>query len=191
MNSVNRTLATALVGAAVALVLTGCGDDGDKKRDAWARKVCDRVGPQVTKIQRANASIAKASEGDTSSEEVKKTDAAAFQDISEAYAALADAVEQAGAPPVDYGEKLHRDAVRELRDISASYRELKKTVDGLDTDDQGEFAKGLKKVADRLEKLGQSGDEALNTLQSGELGQAMARQQGCQSPGATKSANGD
>lgn len=182
-NSVNRTLATALTGgAALVLALTGCtGDDGAKERDAWARKVCDRVGPQVRKIQQANASIAKASEGGRSSKEVKEIDSTAFQDISEAYQALADAVQRAGEPPVDDGATLHRDAVRELKSLSRSYSELKKTVDKLDTDDQGEFAEGLKKVAGRLEKLGDSGDEALNTLQSGELGQAMAKQKGCRS----------
>ena len=37
-------------------------------------------------------------------------------------------------------------------------------------------------IADQLAELGESGDDALNELQEGELGEAMARQRGCQSP---------
>ncbi|NLU67889.1 small secreted protein [Streptomyces sp. HNM0574] len=180
---VNKKLVAALSsGAALVLTLTGCGDDSGKKTEEWAKKVCDQVQPQVKKIQQANASIGEASEKKQSSAEVKKTDSAAFQDISDAYKALGTAVDKAGAPPVDDGEKLQKDAVKELKGISKEYAGLKRTVDKLDTKDQAKFAEGLKGVATELDKLGKSGDKALSDLQSGEVGEAMAKQKGCKRP---------
>ena len=163
-------------------MLTGCGDDSGKKTDEWAKKVCDDVQPQVKKIQGANSSIDEASRQNKSSEDVKKTDSAAFQQISDAYKALARSVDNAGAPPVDDGEKLQKDAVEELNGIAKQYRGLKTTVDNLDTEDQSKFAQGLKNVASKLDTLGENGDKALNKLQSGDVGKAMAEQKGCQRP---------
>jgi hypothetical protein len=181
---VNKKVAAALAsGAALALTLTGCSDDSGAETEAWAKKVCDRVQPEVKKIQEANASINEASKDESSSAEVKKTDAAAFKKISGAYDSLAGAVDQAGPPPVDDGEKLHKDAVKELRGISEKYGQLRKTVDGLDTKDQAKFAEGLQGIATKLDALGKSGDKALRKLQSGDVGKAMADQKGCKRPG--------
>ncbi len=179
-----RKLGVALAGcAALTLTLSGCGgDDNGEETEAWARRVCGELQPQVEKIQDASAAITEASEGDKSPEEVQEADSAAFGDISDAYAALATAVQDAGEPPVDDGARLRREAVAELTDISESYGELQETIDGLDTSDRSEFADGLTGIADRLAELGESGDEALSELQSGELGEAMAEQPGCQSP---------
>ena len=180
----NKKLAAALSGgAALALALTGCSDDS-AQADEWAKKVCDGVQPQVKKIQEANDSINEASKEKNSSAEVKKTDAAAFKKISGAYQSLASAVDNAGPPPVEDGEKLHADAVDELRNISKKYGQLQKTVDGLDTKDQSKFAEGLQDVAGQLDTLGKSGDKALSKLQSGEVGKAMANQKGCKRSGS-------
>lgn len=195
---VKKKLVAALSGAtALGLALTGCSDDGGEERDEWAKQVCDEVKPEVQKIQSANASIDEVSkkkpESDSTedarkvSEEVKKTDSAAFKQISGAYESLAGAVEDAGAPPVDDGEKLHRNAVKELNSLSKQYSGLKTKVDKMDTKDQSEFGKGLKGIADELKSLGESGDKALAKLQSGELGEAMANQEGCKKPSTAPS----
>lgn len=186
----NKKLAAALSGgAALLLALTGCSDDNGEETEAWAKKVCDQVKPQVNKIQQANTSINEASQQKKSPEEVKKTDAAAFQDISEAYRALANAVDDAGVPPVDDGEKLQKDAVKELRGLSKEYAELKASVDKMETKDQGEFAADLKELAERLGTLGKSGDKSLQKLQSGELREAMADQPGCKRTSPTDTAS--
>jgi hypothetical protein len=99
--------------------------------------------------------------------------------MSDAYKAIGAAVTKAGAPDVENGEKKQQDAVKELNTISTSYASLKKQVDGLDTKDQGKFADGLKDIATELDKLGKSGNDALRTLEEGEVGQAMARQDSC------------
>ena len=189
-NPVNKKLAAALSGGAVlVLALTGCGgDDNNEKLDAWAKQVCDAVKPQAEKIKSANAAIQKETSDNSTPEEVQKADSKAFQDMSDAYKAIGAAVSKAGAPDVENGEKKQTDAVKELNDISASYASLKKQVDGLDTDDQAEFADGLKDIAAELDKLGKSGSDALSTLEEGEVGEAMSRQPSCRTATATAGA---
>ncbi|MZF91083.1 oligoendopeptidase F family protein [Streptomyces sp. SID5643] len=190
---VNKKLAAALSGGAVlVLALSGCGgDDSNEKLDSWAKQVCDAVQPQAKKIESANAAIQKETSDNSTPEDVQKTDAQAFQDMSDAYKAIGTAVNKAGAPDVENGEKKQQDAVKELNSISASYASLKKQVDGLDTKDQGKFADGLKDIATELDKLSQSGNNALKNLEEGEVGQAMAKQSSCKaataSAGATQS----
>ncbi|WP_326754005.1 small secreted protein [Streptomyces hirsutus] len=179
---VNKKLAAALSGGAVlVLALTGCGggDDNNEKLNSWADQVCGAVQPQAKKIQSANAAIQKETSDNSTPEEVQKTDSKAFQDMSDAYKAIGAAVTKAGAPDVENGEKKQTDAVKELNSISASYASLKKQVDGLDTDDQAKFADGLKDIATELDKLSKSGNDALKTLEEGEVGEAMARQASC------------
>ncbi|WP_326598292.1 small secreted protein [Streptomyces sp. NBC_01803] len=187
----NKKLAVTLSGCATLVVLTlsACGGDGGDDTDEWARNVCEQLQPQVERIEAANAAITEASEGNRSAEEVREADSTAFQDVSDAYAALADAVDEAGDPPVDNGTELRENAVTALRGLSDSYAELKESIDGLDTSDQGDFAEGLRDIAEQLQALGQSGDEALSELQSGELGEAMSRQEGCRGPSASASAS--
>ncbi|MFE4051920.1 small secreted protein [Streptomyces sp. YIM B13518] len=186
-NPVNKKLAAALSGGAVlVLALTGCGgDDGNEKLDAWAKQVCDAVQPQAAKIKSANAAIQKETSDNSTPEEVQKADSKAFQDMSDAYKAIGAAVNKAGAPDVEDGEKKQKDAVKELNGISASYASLKKQVDGLDTGDQAEFADGLKDIAAELDKLGKSGSNALSALEEGEVGEAMSRQPSCRTATAT------
>ncbi|MBT2399289.1 small secreted protein [Streptomyces sp. ISL-100] len=183
----NKKFAAALSGGAVlVMALSGCGgDDEDDKVNDWAKTVCDQVQPQLKKVSDANTSIQKQTADNSKPVDVQRTDSRAFQQISDAYKAMATAVDKAGAPPVDDGETTQQDAVKELNASSAAYAGLRKQVDGLDTDDQAKFADGLKGVADELNKISRSGDRALQKLQSGEVGKAMAKQPGCQKPGAT------
>ncbi|MBT2507034.1 small secreted protein [Streptomyces sp. ISL-98] len=187
----NKKFAAALSGGAVlamAMTLSGCGDDEDDKVDDWAKTVCDQVQPQLKKISDANASIQKQTADNSKPVDVQRTDSAAFQQISDAYKAMGSAVDKAGAPPVEGGETTQKDAVKELNASSAAYADLRRQVDALNTKDQAKFADGLKGIADELDKISKSGDEALQKLQSGEVGEAMAKQPGCQkpSPGASK-----
>ncbi|MBX9397824.1 small secreted protein [Streptomyces sp. TRM72054] len=189
-NPVNKKLAVALSGGAVlVLALSGCsGDDSNEKLDAWAKQVCDAVQPQAKKIAAANSAIQKETSDSSTPEEVQTTDAQAFQDMSDAYKAIGAAVNKAGAPDVENGEKKQQDAVKELNGIASSYASLKKQVDDLDTKDQAKFADGLKDIATELDKLSQSGSDALTALEEGEVGQAMARQETCKSATSTPSA---
>ncbi|WP_037682687.1 hypothetical protein [Streptomyces griseus] len=189
---VNKKLAAALSGGAVLVVaLTGCtsGDDGNKELDAWAKKVCDALPAQDTKVDAANEAIKQAATDNKSPEAVQKTDSQAFQDMSDAYKALATTVQQAGPPPgVESGGKKQQDAVKALNALSTSYADLKKQVDGLDTKDQGKFADGLQDVATELGKLSKSSNTALKNLENGDVKSAMAKQASCKKVAASASA---
>ena len=183
-NPVNKKLAAALSGGAVlVLALSGCtsSDKGNDKLDAWAKQVCDAVQPQAKKIEAANAAIQKQTSDNSTPDAVRKTDAQAFQDMSDAYKAIGDAVQKAGAPDVDNGAKKQTDAVKELDDIAASYAALQKKVDALDVKDQAKFADGLKGIATSLDQLSTSGNDALKNLEAGDVGKSMAKQASCKS----------
>ncbi|MCC9707186.1 small secreted protein [Streptomyces sp. MNU76] len=182
-NPVNKKLAAALSGGAVlVLALSGCsGDETNDKLNSWAKEVCDSVQPQIKKIAAANASIQKETSDDSAPADVQKADSQGFQDISDAYKAMATAIQQAGAPNVEDGEKKQKAAVAELNQLSTAYGELKKKSDALNIKDQAKFADGLEGVATELEKLSKTGSDALKELEKGEVGQAMAEQQSCKS----------
>ncbi|MEV2216904.1 small secreted protein [Streptomyces sp. NPDC050997] len=189
-NPVNKKLAAALSGGAVlVLALSGCSsDDSSDKLNSWAKQVCDAVQPQAKKIEAANAAIQKQTSDNSTPAEVQKTDAQAFQDMSDAYKAIGTAVTKAGAPDVDNGQKKQQDAVKELNGISTQYGSLQKQVADLDTKDQAKFADGLKDIATELDKLSKSGNDALKTLEEGDVGKAMAEQQSCKSASTPGSA---
>jgi hypothetical protein len=183
---VKTKLAAALSGAALIVItgsLAGCGSDTNEKLNAWAKTVCDQASAQVKKINAANVAITQVDSGGTPAD-VQSADAAAFQQISDAYKALAGIVSTAGDPPVDKGKALRAGTVSDLNRLAASYAELKQQVDALDTKDQANFADGLQTVSDHLGKVSKTGGQALNTLRQGEVGKAMAGQTGCQSTGA-------
>lgn len=187
---VNKRLAAVLSGTAVlVLVLSGCGDDSEEKVNDWAKKVCDAAEPQIQKRADAQqAIISTAADGEPA--DIQAADSKAFADIAAADNALAKAVRDAGVPPVENGEQLQNDAVKELEATAAEYLKLKDQIDGLNPDDQQKFADGLQGVADGLKKIETMDQEALNKLQSGELGAAMAKQPGCQRADASSPASG-
>jgi hypothetical protein len=186
---VNKKLVAALSGGvALLMALSGCsGVDGAV--EDYAKKVCEEIPPQSQKRDSSNQVIRDAA-SDSSPEDVKEADSAAFQQISEAYAAMSDSLKQAGPPPVDKGKEIHREAVAKLAATSAAYADLKASVDGLNTDDRAEFAEGLNGVVEQLHEVNGIEEGALRKLrklQSGEVGAAMAKQPGCRRPGASSS----
>ncbi|WP_460068137.1 small secreted protein [Streptomyces sp. YKOK-I1] len=188
---VNKKLAAALSGGAVlVLALSGCSsDEGNKELDAWAKSVCDALPAQDAKVDAANAAIKQAATDNNAPANVQKTDSQAFQDMSDAYAALAQAVQKAGTPPgVEGGAKKQKDAVAALNTLSTSYADLKKSVDALDTKDQAKFADGLADIATQLGTLSQTGNTALKNLEQGDVKDAMAKQDSCKKVAASASA---
>ncbi|MFG3014807.1 small secreted protein [Streptomyces cinerochromogenes] len=187
---VNKKLAAALSGGAVLVVaVSGCSSSGgekgpDPKLVSWAKTVCDAVPGPNAKIRSANAQIAAiATDSNLPPKNAQKTYADAFQDMADGYKALADALDTAGAPPgVDGGAKLQKDAAKNLAGLATSYADLKKKVDGLDTKDQGKFARGLKEVAAQSKEIGKqsdSGTQALKRLEQEDVKKAMAKQPSC------------
>lgn len=177
----NKKLAAALSGgAALVVALSGCGDDSAEKTDAWAKKVCGQVGPQVNKINKASKTMQEASDDrEKSGKEIQQTDSKAFQQNADAYKTLANTVRKAGVPPVDNGKKIQQDSVKSLNSISSKYADLKKEIDDLDASKPEALYKGLRGIAPKLDSLGKNGGQAVQKLQSGDLGEAMAKQDGC------------
>ncbi|MFI8768668.1 small secreted protein [Streptomyces sp. NPDC053792] len=181
----NKKLAAALSGGAVlVLALSGCSDDEGDKVGAWAKTFCDQAKPQIQKRADAHQIIISTA-ADSKPAEIQAADSKAFQDIANADRALAKAVEAAGAPPVENGAKVQQDAIKELNATAVAYEGLKKQVDALDPTNQQKFADGLQGVADGLTKIEKMDQNALSKLEDGELGQAMAKQPGCQKPTAS------
>ncbi|MGW6687463.1 small secreted protein [Streptomyces sp. NPDC054961] len=178
----NKKLAAAVSGGAVLmLVLSGCGgDDGDKKTDAWAKKVCDSWQPELKKIEQANTDIKRVATESSKPEEVQSTDSAAFGTMSEAYKSMGAALQGAGVPPVKDGQSTQTAAVTGFEATSQGYTALKAKMDALDPKDQGKFAEGLKDVAGGLEEATKGGKDALDQLKAGGLDKAMNGQKGCQ-----------
>ncbi|MCT9109321.1 small secreted protein [Streptomyces mirabilis] len=186
----NKKLTAALSGGAVlVLALSACssGSSKDDKLDPWAKQVCDAVQPQVQKIAAANTAIQKETTDQSAPADVQKADSKGFQDISDAYKAMAAAIEKAGPPDVDSGKTKQENAVKELNVLSASYADLGKQSDALNTKNQAKFADGLDGVAKQLEKLSKTGTDALKELEAGDVGKAMAKQVSCKSASASAS----
>ncbi|MFC7976581.1 small secreted protein [Streptomyces cinereoruber] len=178
----NKKLAAALSGGAVlVLALSGCSGDEGNKVDDWAKTFCDQAKPQIQKRADAHQIIISTA-ADSKPAEIQAADSKAFQDIADADRALAKAVESAGAPPVENGEKIKQDAVKELNETAVAYEGLKKQVDALDPSNQQKFADGLQNVANGLTKIEKMDQQALAKLEEGDLGKAMAKQPGCQKP---------
>jgi hypothetical protein len=178
---VNRKVAAALTGTAlVALTATGCGgDDNGKKLDAWAKSVCDSVRTPYDTAQAALRDMGRVVPGEKPADLQKRLS----QDMSTAaasYDKLANAVNGAGAPPVDNGGDLAKQATRDLKGSASSYQDLKKKVDALDTKDQAKFASGLRDLGNDTQVLGKTSSTGLSKLQRGDLGKAIAKQPGCQ-----------
>ncbi|MFE2156707.1 small secreted protein [Streptomyces lydicus] len=184
----NKKLVAALSGgAALVLALTGCSEDNSKKLNDWAKTFCDPAQAQFKKIQNANAAMQTADSGNTDSKKVQKTDSAAFQQISNAYAALAKNLDQAGPPPTDQGKQAQANAVKELNSLSKGYADLQKQVNGLDTSDKLKFADGLRDLSNGINKLNKQSEAAFKNLEAGDVGAAMAKQKGCQNQAASGS----
>lgn len=187
---VTTKLTTALCGGTALLVaLSGCGGDNTgKKRDEWAKGVCDQATTQFSKINDASTALSKVpSNGDPKA--VQAADAQSFQTISAAYTSLAGIFNAAGAAPGSDGATYQKNAVAVFTKLSGMYADLKKQTDNLVTSDRQKFAAGLGTVSTNLNTTVAQGQQELKTLSQGDMGKALAKQPGCQRVSGTASAS--
>ncbi|MGW0393366.1 small secreted protein [Streptomyces sp. NPDC003042] len=178
----NKKLAAAVSGGAVLmLVLSGCGgeDDGDKKAEAWAKKVCDKWEPELNKIKTTNDELKRVATQSSKPEEVQATDSAAFQTLSEAYKNMGGALKDAGVAPVEGGKAAQDSVVKSYEEISKTYTGLKTKIDTLDPKDQSKFAAGLQEVADGMNEVAANETASKQRLNSTGL-KVIYTQKGCQ-----------
>ncbi|GAA2634945.1 MULTISPECIES: small secreted protein [Streptomyces] len=178
----NKKFAATLAGgAALMLVLSGCGgDETDQKAGSWAKKVCDQWQPEIEKIEAANVEIKRVASESNKPDQVQKTDSAAFATMTESYKAMAAALRSAGVPPVKNGAATQEAAAKGFDTTSQGYADLKAKTDALDPQDKTKFADGLTEVAGGLKDVTKGGQDALAQLKAGGLGQAINSQKGCQ-----------
>ncbi|MGW7314115.1 small secreted protein [Streptomyces sp. NPDC054865] len=180
----NKKFAAAVSGGAVLmLVLSGCGgdgkDDSKQKADAWAKKVCDKWEPELTKIKTTNDELKRVATQSNKPEEVQQTDSAAFQSLSDAYKSMGGALTVAGEAPVKDGKAAQDSVVKSYDQISKSYIELKTKIDALDAKDQSKFAEGLQQVAGGLTEVAANETASKQKLESTGL-KVIYGQKGCQ-----------
>ena len=179
-----KWLRLAAPAALIALGATACSSGNGAKLDAWAKTVC---GGLQTPVQQSNTALAdtgavKSGESPKALQARLVTD---FGSLATANTKISQAVQQAGAPATDNGAQTQADALTELNQAAGGYTKVQKTVQGLPSGDQAKFAAGLKGVSDQVQQLAELSTSALEKLQTGDMGTALAKQPGCKSVSTT------
>ncbi len=182
-------LRLAIPAVLLAFGATACSSDNTKQLDTWATSLC---GGMQSPVQQANAALADAGlvkPGETPAA-LQTRLATDFGTLATSNTQIAQAVQKAGVPPVDNGAQTQASAVSELNQAAGGYTSVQQAVSALPVNDQAKFAAGLKGVGDKVQQLAELSTSALQQLQSGNLGTALAKQPGCKSVSASPSAGG-
>ncbi|MET8698276.1 small secreted protein [Kitasatospora sp. NPDC004723] len=182
-----RLLAVPALGALLAFGAVGCGDDNSKQLESWSANVCGAAKDPIAQAQTALADTAQVKTGEVPADLQKRLSADLGQ-LAKTNQDIAAAIDKAGAPKVDDGATLQTDTVAELNKAADGYVEIQKKLDALSVDDQSKFADGLRSVADQIQQLSALSTQAQGKLQRGDLGAAMAKQEGCK-PGTAAAAS--
>ncbi|MFD4532778.1 hypothetical protein ACFWNL_11355 [Kitasatospora sp. NPDC058397] len=174
-----RLLAVPVLGALLAFGAVGCGgDDNGKQLESWASNVCGSAKDPIVQAQAALADTAQVKTGETPTELQKRlsTDIGRLAKTNQDIAA---AITAAGVPKVKDGANLQKDAVAELTKAADGYQDIQKKLDAVTNTDQSKFADGLRSISDQIQQLASLSTQAQGKLQRGDLGAAMAKQDGC------------
>jgi len=184
-----RLLTVPAMGALLAFGAVACGGDNTEQLNTWAKSVCEAAQDPITQSQAALADTGKVKQGESPADLQKRlsTDLGALARTNQQ---LADAIDKAGAPKVDNGAQVQQGAVDELKQTGQGYLDVQKKLNALPNTDQAKFADGLRSVGDQVQRLAQQSTEALNKIQSGDLGTAIAKQPGCKAGAAAPAATG-
>ncbi|MGW3042494.1 small secreted protein [Kitasatospora sp. NPDC001159] len=183
-----RLLAVPALGVLLAFGAVGCGgNDNSKQLESWASNVCGAAKDPIAQAQSALADTGQVKTGESPADLQKRlsTDIGRLAKTNQDIAAAIDA---AGAPKVADGATLQKDTVDELKKASDGYLDVQKKLDALPNNDQAKFADGLRSVADQVQQLASLSTQAQSKLQRGELGAAMAKQEGCKPSQTTPNA---
>lgn len=184
-----KWLRLAAPAALIALGATACSSGNGAKLDAWAKTVCGGLQAPVQQSNTARADTGAVRSGE-SPKALQARLAADFGTLAAANTSIAQAVQQAGAPATDNGAQTQADAVTELNQAAGGYTKVQQTIQALPSGDQAKFAAGLKGVSDQVQQLAELSTAALQKLQTGDMGTALAKQPGCKSVSTTAAATG-
>lgn len=185
-----RLLAVPALGVLLAFGAVGCGgdDNNSKQLESWASTVCGAAKDPIAQAQSALADTGQVKTGEAPAD-LQKRLSADIGRLAKTNQDIAAAVDTAGAPKVQDGATLQKDTVEELKKAADGYVEVQKKLDALPNDDQAKFADGLRSVADQVQQLASLSTQAQSKLQRGDLGAAMAKQEGCK-PSVTTAPTG-
>ncbi|MFJ6212289.1 small secreted protein [Streptomyces sp. NPDC092296] len=172
-----KLLALPVAGALLAFGAAACSDNSEQL-DAWAKSVCDAAQDPIAQANSALADTGRVQQGESPAQ-LRKRLSGDIAVLGRANQQIAASVDKAGAPKVDGGAGLQQQAVAELGKAATGYQDVQRKVDALPTDDQARFADGLKSVGDQVQQLAELSSSAIAKLQTGDLGQAIAKQPGC------------
>ncbi|MFJ1704426.1 hypothetical protein [Kitasatospora sp. NPDC088346] len=173
-----RQLAASALGVALVFGVTACDEDNTAQLGTWAKGLCDAAQTPIAQSRTALADTAKV-QPEEAPADLQKRLSADLAALGKTNQDLADAIDKAGAPKVDDGVNVQQDAVSELKQAAQGYQDAQKKLDALTVADQAKFADGLRSVGDQVQRLSRLSSQAMNRLQSGELGDALKKQQGC------------
>ncbi|MEE1787000.1 hypothetical protein PUR71_29450 [Streptomyces sp. SP17BM10] len=181
-----RLLAVPALGVLLAFGAVGCGDDNSKQLESWASNVCGAAKDPIAQAQSALADTGQVKTGEAPADLQKRLSADVGR-LAKTNQDIAKAIDAAGAPKVDDGANLQKDTVAELNKAADGYLDVQKKLDALSSADQSKFADGLRSVADQVQQLATLSTQAQSKLQRGDLGAAMAKQEGCKPSAASAS----
>ncbi|WP_371497964.1 small secreted protein [Kitasatospora sp. NBC_00374] len=173
-----RLLAASALGVVLALGAAACSDDNTAQLGTWAKGVCDAAQAPIAQSRTALADTAVV-QPEEAPADLQKRLSADLAALGKTNQELADAIDKAGAPKVDDGATVQQNAVGELKQAAQGYQDAQKKLDGLSNADRAKFADGLRSVGDQVQRLSRLSTQAMNRLQSGELGDALKKQPGC------------
>ncbi|MFJ3214719.1 small secreted protein [Kitasatospora sp. NPDC086801] len=184
-----RLLAVPVLGALLAFGAVGCGgDDNGKQLESWASNVCGAAKDPIAQAQAALVDTGQVKTGEAPAD-LQKRLSADIGRLAKTNQDIAGAINSAGVPKVKDGANLQKDAVAELTKAADGYQDIQKKLDALSNADQAKFADGLRSVSDQIQQLASLSTQAQGKLQRGDLGAAMAKQEGCK-PAASAAPGG-
>ncbi|HEU5470511.1 MAG TPA: hypothetical protein VFV67_07645 [Actinophytocola sp.] len=132
------------------LVAVGCGtdEDPDAPAVAWAEQVC-------ASVERGAATLASPPATDPNDPQGAKVVLADYLGrVSQALDTVAGGIREAGAPPVDDGQRAVDDALRTITELRAALDSAKNRVARLETTDPAGFQQALTEVGNGLAEVG-------------------------------------
>ena len=156
-----------------ALLLTVAACGSGPSAPIWAASVCEALTPWRTEISSLTRSTQQQMTAQTTPAQAKENLVRLMGGAEQASETARRAVQQAGVPDVDGGERVSEGFLASLTGVRNAYGRARTAIEGLDTGQAGPFYDGVRSA---VEKLNQEYDaSALDTsrLDSVELKKAF------------------
>lgn len=172
-----RTRVLVAASAAMGLLVSGCGSSDVSAKD-WASDVCGSV-KSVNKNMETAAKNLKLDFKDLPA--TQKSFVSMLGTAQTESDKLATAVDEAGTPDVDNGEKVATNLEGKLREASKVFAGAKKKIEGTDASDPKAFAVAFQQVGTDLQEQSKKLGDPAKAIESQPLRTALQNDPGCKS----------